>query len=115
MGHVEGAGRPNLRTIPDYLNYAPSRTANFRLPGGSFGDTLNFSLQYIRNHRNGIMLDSTGQIANICKHAVAHHIDPMIALRSIASEIEGYERANCYHLQTLDNIKDALALMPDRY
>ena len=112
--YIEDSGLPNLQTIPDYINYSNSWTANFRLNGVNRGSAAKLAKVYIDNQSDGIMLDGTGQIGNICHHARTHHINPKKALEAVRIGIVRLgDRATVYQLQTLDNIDVALSIMTD--
>lgn len=110
--YIEDSGRPNLHTIPDYLTYSASWSANFRLDGVDRASATQLARVYIANQADGIMLDGTGQIGNICHHARIHHINPRKALEAVRSGIVRLgEKATIYQLQTMDNINVALSIM----
>ncbi|MBP7700546.1 hypothetical protein KA111_00630 [Candidatus Woesebacteria bacterium] len=96
-----------------YMNYGPSQPrsgVDFRLNGVTNGDIDALAKVFVSNQKDGIMLDSFGQIANIFQHAKKYGINPIRTLIRIKDVIlELGTRASEYQKRTLINVNDALS------
>jgi hypothetical protein len=100
-----------FRSVDEYRKYAnPQWHTSYRLAGvADKGDVLGLARTYIRNHRDGIMCDGTGQVANICLHADTYGIKPRTALTAIRLGITLMGPwATEYQRRTLGNVTRAL-------